>query len=157
MRAGLGRLSLAEIAYQRCRFTTQLPTDRSYTAGHYWLREIEPVVWRVGLTKWALRMLGDLVEYSFEAKPGAVVKVGQIVGWLEAFKAVADLYAVAEGTFVGVNPALDANLDVISQDCYGNGWLYTVKGKPDADSVDAPGYVRVLDATIDEVRGIGNE
>ncbi len=104
-----------------------------------------------------MRMLGDPVEHRFEVKPGAAVKVGQIVGWLEAFKAVADLYAVAEGTFLGANPALEADLDLISRACYSKGWLYAVKGKPDADVVDAEGYMRVLDATIDAAKGIRNE
>lgn len=145
-----------EISYQRARFATRLPTDRRYTAGHYWLRlraGEEGTVWEVGLTKFATRMLGDLVEYEFEVKPGALVKVGQTLGWIEAFKAVTDIIGVMEGEFVGGNPELESNIDAVMQDPYGKGWLYAVRGQPDAQSVDAVGYVNILDSTIDKMRG----
>ena len=47
------------LVYKRNRFATRLPTDRFYTRSHYWLREVEPAVWRIGFTKFATRMLGD--------------------------------------------------------------------------------------------------
>jgi glycine cleavage system H protein len=148
---------MGELAYQRCRFVTGLPTDRRYTAGHYWLQEVRPGVWRVGLTAWATRMLGDPVEHAVDIQPGEAVEVGQVIGWLEAFKALTDLYAVAEGRFVGVNPALKNDVDLVGRDCFGAGWIYEVEGKPEATAMDAEGYALVLDATIDEVRAGGGE
>ena len=137
--------------YKRSRFSTRLPIDRRYTAAHYWLLEQTPGVWRVGFTKFATRMLGDLVEYEFSVSAGAPVAVGQEIGSIEGFKAVTTLYSVAEGEFLGVGDDFASDITVVESDPYGRGWLYRVKGRPDAESVDVQGYIRILDATIDRL------
>jgi glycine cleavage system H protein len=139
------------LAYRRARFGTRLPTDRVYTRSHYWLLQAHPGTWRVGLTKFATRMLGDLVEYQFETEAGARVECGQKIGWIEGFKAVSDIYAVAKGAFVGVNLNLREDITLLESDPYGKGWLYAVDGEPEAKSLDVDGYVTVLDATIDRM------
>jgi glycine cleavage system H protein len=141
----------ATIAYKRSRFSTRLPSDRRYTAAHYWLLEEEPGQWRIGFTKFATRMLGDLVEYDFSVRPGTPVSLGQEIGSVEGFKAVTTLYSVAEGEFLGVGEHLGADITVVESDPYGRGWLYRVKGQPDPASVDVGGYVAILDETIDRL------
>ena len=65
-----------------------------YSPTHAWAEEIEPKRWRVGITKFATRMLGEMVDLGFELNQGDPIKHGQIIGWLEGFKAISDLYAV---------------------------------------------------------------
>ena len=139
------------LIYKRARFGTRLPTDRVYTRAHYWLREVEPAVWQVGVTKFASRMLGDVVEYQFEVQPENRVALGQKIGWIEGFKAVSDIYAVAVGEFAGSNPELRRDITLLESDPYGQGWLYQVRGQPEPDSVDASGYAIILDTTIDKM------
>lgn len=139
------------VYYKRARFTTRLPADRRYTASHFWLLEESPGVWRVGFTRFATRMLGDLVEYELSASPGTHVDIGQEIGSLEGFKAVTALYSVAEGKMLGSGDAVAADITVVESDPYGRGWLYRVSGRPDPDSVDVHGYVAILDATIDKM------
>ena len=139
------------LSYKRARFATRLPKDRFYTRSHYWLREVEPAVWRIGFTKVATRMLGDVVEFQFEVETGSRVELGQKIGWLEGFKASSDLYAVAAGDFGGSNAELGRDITLIESDPYGSGWLYQVRGRPEPDSVDAAGYATILDATIDKL------
>jgi glycine cleavage system H protein len=139
------------IPYKRSRFSTRLPIDFRYTAAHYWLLEETRDVWRVGFTKFATRMLGDLVEYGFSIQPGAALTVGQEIGSVEGFKAVTNLYSVAEGEFLGAGDDLAADITVVETDPYGRGWLYRVHGRPDPASVDVHGYVAILDATIDKL------
>ena len=55
------------------------PRDRSYSESHFWLQEQEPGTWRVGYTKFAMRMLGEPVEIDFELQPGSPVELGQVV------------------------------------------------------------------------------
>lgn len=141
----------ATVYYKRARFTTRLPVDRRYTAAHFWLLEESPGVWRVGFTKFATRMLGDLVEYELSAKPGTHVDIGQEIGSLEGFKAVTALYSVAEGKMLGIGDDIAADITIVESDPYGRGWLYRVSGRPDPDSVDVHGYVAILDATIDKM------
>jgi glycine cleavage system H protein len=144
---------VCKVSYRRSRFSTRLPDDRRYTPSHYWLLEVEPGTWRVGFTQFATRMLGDLVEYGFEVKPGEPVELGQTVGWVEAFKAITDLYGVVAGSFAGGNPALDDDPTVFDKDPYGGGWLYLVRGTPDPNTVDAHGYTALLDLAIDKILG----
>lgn len=147
------------IRYKRSRFSTRLPVDRVYTRAHYWLRRDESGVWRVGLTKFATRMLGDLVELELTAAPDDPVELGSRIGWIEGFKAVSDLYAVASGSFAGANPALAQDITLLESEPYGAGWLYAVEGEPEPDGLTVHDYVNVLDATIDRMlasRGEGD-
>lgn len=143
------------ILYKRSRFQSRLPKNRLYTASHFWLSEQEPGVWKVGFTRFATRMLGEIVEHGFEVKPDQPVSVGQTIGWVEGFKALTDLYSVADGAFAGGNPAIEQEPSLIDKDPYGNGWLYLVRGTPDPNSVPVEGYIQLLDATIDKMQSHG--
>ena len=139
------------VYYKRSRFSSRLPADRLYTPSHFWATQVEPGVWRAGFTKFATRMLGELVEHGFQAKPGDRVTVGQPIGWVEGFKALTDLYCVIEGEFLGGNSALEKDVTLTDTDPYGQGWLYAVRGAPDANAVDVHGYTQLLDLTIDKM------
>ena len=122
------------IYYKRARFATRLPADRLYTASHCWIAEQAPGRWRVGLTKFAARMLGDVVDLGFDVHEGDRTEIGQVIGWLEGFKARTDLYCVVEGRFEGGNPGLEKEIDLVDSDRYRRGWLYQVEGRPDPDA-----------------------
>ena len=139
------------ILYKRARFSTRLPVDRRYTAAHYWLLEEPTGIWRVGFTKFATRMLGDLVEYDFSIKEGGRIALGQEIGSIEGFKALTAVYSVAEGEFLGIGDGFSSDITTVESDPYGRGWLYKVKGLPDPESVDVQGYIKILDATIDRL------
>ena len=139
------------VRYKRSRFATRLPVGHRFTRSHYWLSRDAAGLWRVGLTTFATRMLGDLVECVLALEPGAPVQLGQPIGTIEGFKAVSDIYAVASGRFGGANRALDADITLVESAPYDQGWLYTVEGSADPDSLDVDEYVHVLDATIDRM------
>ena len=137
--------------YKRSHFVTQLPIDYLYSPSHAWIARHEEDLWRVGLTKFATRMLGEMVEYGFEVSPGAAVLPGQVVGWVEGFKAISDLFCIATGQFEGDNPALKEQIKLISKEPYVGGWLYLVRGVPEPRCVDVHAYQRILDKTIDKI------
>jgi glycine cleavage system H protein len=139
------------IVYKRSRFSSRLPVQYRYTASHYWLREVESGIWQIGFTKFATRMLGEMVEFDFKVTPGARIEAGQVIGWTEGFKAMSDIYSAASGDFAGVNPAVSANITLIDSKPYGEGWLYQVRGVPDPGHTDVNGYFAILDATIDKM------
>ncbi len=139
-----------ELFYKRSHFVTRLPLDRLYSPFHYWLCEHNGT-WRIGLTKFATRVLGEMVDYGFDIHAGATVRAGQVLGWIEGFKTVSDLFCVIDGEFVGSNPQLGQNPETIDRDCYGAGWLYEAVGKPNPLSLDAQGYKAILDTTIDKL------
>lgn len=141
------------LRYKRARFIARFPTDRLYAASHFWLKEQSAGAWRIGFTAFAMRMLGEPVELELQTRPGQDLQRGEMVGWIEGFKAVTDLYAPMSGCFRSANPGLDRDLAAVKAKPYGEGWLYEVAGDPGADCVEAAGYASLLDETIDRMTG----
>ena len=139
------------LPYKRSHFATQLPLDYLYSASHAWIARHDENTWRVGLTKFATRMLGETVDFGFDTAPGTAVKQGDVIGWIEGFKAISDIYCIAEGQFVGPNEGLRQDLEVVSRDPYVRGWLYAVTGQPDPRCMDVYAYRDLLDQTIDRL------
>jgi glycine cleavage system H protein len=139
------------VFYKRATFVTHLPSTFLFSPSHYWLAAEDSDVWRVGFTKFATRMLGDLVEHQFEKRSGEHVLSGEIVGSVEGFKAISDLYSPVDGRFIEGNPVLLSDVDLISRDPYGEGWLFRIEGTPDSRCFDVEGYRQLLDATIDRM------
>ena len=139
------------VFYKRATFVTHLPSTLLFSPSHYWLAAEDSDVWRVGFTKFATRMLGDLVEHQFEKRSGEHVLSGEIVGSVEGFKAISDLYSPVDGRFIEGNPVLLSDVDLISRDPYGEGWLFRIEGTPDSRCFDVEGYRQLLDATIDRM------
>ncbi len=139
------------LLYKRATFVTQLPVTHRYAPSHCWLAAAGGGRWRVGFTKFALRMLGELVDVQFDRAPGAPVQPGDVLGSIEGFKAVSDLFCVGRGSFVGANPVLKSNLETLARDPYDAGWLYEFEGEPDSRCLDVQGYQDLLSATIDRI------
>lgn len=79
------------IYYKRARFTTRLPINRLYSQSHYWLLEERPGTFRIGLTKFATRMLGDFVELNFDVATGEPVETGRILSLIRSDEPVDDI------------------------------------------------------------------
>src|SRR5437764_12497941 len=120
---------LSTLFYQRSHFVTHLPVNRLYSRSHYWLWN-QNGTWRIGLTQFATHMVGEIVDYGFDIQSHSVVRLGQVLGWIEGFKAVSDLVSVLDGTFECANPQLSPCPEAIDRDCYGGGWLYEASGSP---------------------------
>lgn len=144
-------MKIPVIHYKRSRFTARLPETYRYSPSHFWLREEESGVWQVGFTKFATRMLGDIVEFEFKVTQGGSIAAGDVIGWTEGFKALSDIYSAANGEFLGANPALQESITLLDNDPFGAGWLYRVRGTPGAGTTDVHGYIAILDATIDKM------
>ena len=121
--------------------------------------EGEEGLWRVGFTKFATRMLGELVDSQFVVKEGDAIVPGQNIGSVEGFKAASDVYSVMEGSFAGTNPELQADACIVKKDPYIVGWLYSARGEPEEESMDGQGYLALLEETIRKMQeaGYGDE
>ena len=144
--------TLPTIKFKHARFSTRLPADFLYSPSHYWMaRDPEgdaPDLWRVGFTKFATRMLGELVECTFDVALGDEIASGDTIGYVEGFKAMSDLFNTVDGLFRGGNPALMADACIIRNDPYTVGWLYRARGTPEPAATDVHGYIAILEATI---------
>lgn len=137
--------------YKRSHFVTHLPVDAVYSPSHSWLLRDESGSCRVGFTKFATRMLGEMVDHKFEIAAESELKVGQIMGWVEGFKAISDVYSIVDGVFLQSNPQLTDDISLVSSKPYAEGWLYEAKGEPDSRCLDVHAYLAVLDVTIDKI------
>ena len=141
------------IRYRRANFSTRLPKEPLYTPSHFWIQELEKGLWKVGFTKFAVRMLGEIVEAGFELEPGNSIRTGDIIGWVEGFKAITDIYCAIEGTFQEANPLLEESCEKIYNDPYGKGWLYLARGIAEKSAFGVNEYVQFLDTTIKRIQG----
>jgi len=140
-----------KVFFKRSNFVTHLPADYLYSPSHYWLSKQPDGRWRIGFTKFAVRMLGELVDQGFEAKPNQPIKPGDVLGWIEGFKAVSDVFGLIDGVFLSENAALKDQLDQVNSFPYAAGWLYEASGNPDSVCLDIEGYVEHLNRTIDRM------
>jgi len=105
------------------------PEQLRYTSTHEWVALGEengvPVV-TMGLTKFAVDSLTDLVLVELP-QVGQKVEAGKPLGVVESVKAVSDIYSPVDGEVMEVNQAVTENLDLLSQDPYGAGWLVKIK------------------------------
>lgn len=96
----------------------------------------------VGITAFAVEALTDLVFVDLP-QPGRTLAAGEIFGEVESVKAVSDLYAPVAGEVIEVNDGLADDLDALSEDPYGRGWMIRLKAE-DPSSInelfDEAGY-----------------
>ena len=150
------------VRFRHAHFSARFPVECLYTPSHFWMRPASdlptgasadaPRLWHVGFTKFATRMLGELVEMVLEVEPGQHVAGGQRLGTVEGFKAVSDLFCVVDGRLEAANPALTAEACLTHSDPYGAGWLYAVHGTPTPGHLDVHAYVALLTETIDRLQ-----
>ncbi len=114
------------------------PTDRRYSNDHEWVTNEAPI--RVGITQHAATALGDAV-YVDLPEVGDEVTAGEACGEIESTKAVSDLLAPVSGTVMAINDAAVDNPEIITNDPFGEGWLYEVEVTADGeDLMDADTY-----------------
>ena len=101
------------------------PQDLRYTNDHEWLRA-EGDRWRVGITAFATKQLGDVVMVELP-KVGAVFASGDAIGTVESVKAVSEIYAPISGKVVAVNEALVESPELVNDAPYGDGWMVEIE------------------------------
>lgn len=146
-------MPLTFVRFKHARFSARFPDSFRYSRSHYWMAPVEgdAGLWRVGFTKFATRMLGELVDCDWKPQAGELVEPGQAIGWVEGFKAASDVYSVMSGSFQGGNPALKQDACIVKTDPYEIGWLYAIRGEPEPGSLDVRGYIEHLTATIQKM------
>ncbi len=80
----------------------------------------------VGLTAFAVEALTDLVFIELP-KVGRQVSAEESFCEVESVKAVSDVYAPVAGEVIAVNESLPDNLEILSRDPYGDGWIARIK------------------------------
>lgn len=126
-----------------------IPTDLKYTKTHEWVK-IEDNNATIGITDFAQRELSDIVYVEINTV-GKTVKQNDPIGFIEAVKATADIYAPLSGEVVQANPEVNKAEGeapaTVNRDPYGKGWLCRIRiTNPDeiAGLLDANAYAELV-------------
>lgn len=98
-----------------------LPANLRYTKDHEWI-SLKADVATIGITDFAQGELGDIVYVDIPTK-GKALSSQNVFGTVEAVKTVSDLFLPVSGTIIEINPALEAQPELINTDPYGEGWM----------------------------------
>jgi glycine cleavage system H protein len=121
------------------------PDNLRYTKDHEWI-SLEGNVATIGITEFAQGELGDIVYVDISSK-GKSLGAEEVFGTVEAVKTVSDLFLPVSGTISEVNPALEAQPELVNTDPYGAGWMIkmTVDNTADVDALlDAAAYTALV-------------
>lgn len=106
------------------------PEDLKYAKTHEWVHVEQESsgarIATVGISAFAVEALTDLVFIDLP-EVGQKVSVEDGLGEVESVKAVSDLYSPVAGEIVEVNSTLPEELEKLSNDCYGEGWIAKIK------------------------------
>ena len=97
------------------------PVNLRYTKDHEWVL-LDGNIATIGITDFAQHELGDIVYVDINTT-GKALSAEDIFGTVEAVKTVSDLFLPAAGTVNEINPALEANPELVNSDPYGEGWM----------------------------------
>ena len=117
------------------------PPNLKYTKDHEWVL-LDGDTATIGITEFAQHELGDIVYVDINSK-GKALSAEDVFGTVEAVKTVSDLFLPAAGTVTEINPALEANPELVNSDPYGEGWMIkmTVDNPADIEKLmDAEAY-----------------
>ena len=101
------------------------PEDLNYTSDHEWVKTGNESIVRVGITALATEALGDIVFVSLPSV-GDEVEAGDSIAELESTKSVSEVYTPVTGVVCQINEAAIDNPELVSEDPYGDGWLFEV-------------------------------
>jgi glycine cleavage system H protein len=105
------------------------PEELLYVKTHEWVAVASDggqKVATVGLSKFAVDALTDLVFIELP-QVGRQVKAEESFCEVESVKAVSDVYAPVAGEVIAVNSKLADDLETLSKDPFGAGWIAKIK------------------------------
>jgi glycine cleavage system H protein len=111
------------------------PEELLFTKTHEWVsvaNEGGQKIATMGLSAFAVEALTDLVFIELP-KVGRQVQAGESFCEVESVKAVSDVYSPLAGEVAAVNSALADDLDTLSKDPFGNGWIAKIKVTDDSN------------------------
>lgn len=110
---------------------SEIPSDLRYAESHEWISQEEEGVVKVGISDHAQEQLGDLVFIELPEE-GTTFGRGDACAVVESVKAASDIYCPVAGEVIDVNEALADTPEIVNNDPYGDGWLFSVR----LDNVD---------------------
>ncbi len=95
-----------------------------FTESHEW---VEPDTGKIGITKYAVDQLGDVVYFKLANSGTSIAKGGEL-GEVESVKSVSDIFSPVSGLVTEINQAVVDHPELANKYPYGQGWLVRVSG-----------------------------
>ncbi|KAM9996251.1 hypothetical protein ACTFIY_002429 [Dictyostelium cf. discoideum] len=97
-----------------------------YTEDHEWVTSLGSQNYKLGITDFAQRQLGDIV-FVETPQVGSSLSQGQPIAVVESVKAASDIYIPMEGSITTVNQELESSPELVNEDPMGDGWIVEFK------------------------------
>jgi glycine cleavage system H protein len=123
-----------------------IPQELKYTKTHEWIRIEEDGSYTIGITDHAQSLLGDMVFIELP-EIGDEFEVGEDCAVVESVKAASDIYCPVTGEIIAINEKLDDSPELVNNDPFLDGWLFTVKPADDCDLdnvIEASAYEEIV-------------
>ncbi len=104
----------------------KIPQGLFFSKNHTWTHLEVSGIAKVGLDDLLLHITGD-VKFSDLKKPGQHVRKGDILAQVDRNGKQLTILSPISGEVINANPMLNEDSDAISQDPYGQGWMYKIK------------------------------
>jgi glycine cleavage system H protein len=112
---------------------TLVPEHLLFTEDHEYVHKMDVGdIVEIGITDYASHELGDVV-YVDLPQVGAKFARMEVLGTIEAVKAVSEIYCPVSGEVVETNSAIEGDPSVVNKDPYGAGWMVRIKLKNPAE------------------------
>lgn len=120
-----------------------------FTELHQWVKEIQPGIFKIGLSSFAIKELGEVVFIDFLKNCGDFVKSGEPLAEVESLKSVNYFQAPFDLEIREVNLQLQNNVSSVNKDSENSGWFFVVNAGENADSnlMDEQAYRKFAVAT----------
>ncbi len=107
---------------------TAIPSDKMFSADHFWIEMDDEFVGRCGITEYLLEELGDIV-FVGPPETNMEVKMGENVGVLESHADMRAIISPVSGRILEINKDLEYSPDLINSEPLGAGWIYKIDVK----------------------------
>ncbi len=105
---------------------SKLPEELYYTKDHTWARIEDNGSVTVGMDAFGAKAAGN-IEFIDLPMEDDEFEAGEAFGSLESAKWVGGLLMPVSGTVIAVNENIEDELELLTRDPYGEGWLIKVK------------------------------
>ncbi len=104
----------------------EMPDDLYYHKDFCWVRKESEELVRVGLIDFAQAEAGDItyIDLPFE---GDEVTANETCGKIQSAKWIGKMVSPVSGEIVEVNYELESDATLLNKDCYGEGWIITIR------------------------------
>ena len=104
----------------------KLPDELYYTKDHTWARVEDNGTVTVGMDAFGAKVAGN-IEFIDLPMEEDEFESGEAFGSLESAKWVGGLLMPVGGTVIAVNEKIEDELNLLSEDPYGEGWIIKIK------------------------------